>query len=323
MNKQQYQTPKTSFMARYGMVFLTLAIILFFNIFSDRFLTGQNFGNMLITQVTVGFVALGGMFILTVNEFDLSLGYIVTFSMVAGAKIADIGGPAWLVILTIFAAGTICGLINGLCVVKLDISAFIVTLSMGLAVLGLAQALSGGARLNKNIPAILTSFSQGKWGYVGYCVVFWLVVCVLMYILFNHTTFGRQIYAIGSSKHAAYLAGIRTDRVRILCFTLAGFFSSLAAAILFGQLGAASSAYGHTLLLPAYSMVFLSKSSFKPGYCNITGLVLSILFVGIGSNGMKIIGMPSWSSYVYEGGILIVAILLANQFSRKNKEIKS
>ena len=311
-----------SFLSKYGMVSFLVLIVVVFSILSDSFLTMQNFGNMLITQVTIGCVALGGIFILTVGEFDLSLGYLTSFCMVFGAKIAELGGGQIVVILSILIAGTLFGFINGILTVRFKISAFIVTLSVGLALSGISQAVSGGNILNKNIPQVLTVFSQGRWNQIGYSVMFWIILCIIMYYFLNHSTLGRQLYAVGSSQKASFLAGINTDRVRIFAFSAAGFFTSIGAALLLGQLGAASSAYGHSVLLPAYSMVFLSKTAFKPGYFNIGGLVLAILFVGIGGNGITIIGVPPWATYIYEGSILIVAMLLSNQFTvKKNNSL--
>ncbi len=305
---------------KYGMVFLLLVIIAVFSALSDTFFSMQNFGNILITQVTIGCVALGAMFILVVGEFDLSLGYLTSFCMVLGAKLAENGvNSALVLVLVMIAAGTLSGFINGIIAVKFSISSFIVTLSVGLTLSGLTQAVSGGMVLNHGIPRAISTFAQGRWGQIGYSVVFWLFLCLVVYFLLNHRPLGRKLYSVGSSEKASFLAGIKTNYVRIFAFSAAGFFTAIGAFLLLGKLGAASAAYGHSVLLPAYAIVFLSKISFKPGYFNIGGLILAILFVGIGSNGMTIVGAPPWASYIYEGVILVVAMLLANKLDQ-NKD---
>lgn len=309
-----------SFISRYGMMFFLLVMIIVFSLLSGSFFTMQNFGNMLVSQVTTGCVALGAMFILIVNEFDLSLGYLISFCLVIGAEVAGLGGGDLLVILSMIFSGILFGFINGLLTVRFNISSFIVTISVGLALSGISQAISGGGVLNKNMPVLLTKFAQGEWNNIGYTVIFWIILCFILYYLLNHMAFGRKLYAVGSSQRASYLAGIKTDRVRIFAFMAAGFFTSIGAVILLGQLGAASSAYGHELLLPAYTIVFLSKMAFKPGYFNVGGMVLAILFIGISSDGITIIGVPTWAIYIYEGAILIIAMLLSNQFNIAKKQ---
>ncbi len=128
------------------------------------------------------------------------------------------------------------------------------------------------------------------------------------------------MYAVGDSPKTAYLAGINTGLIRMLAFSLAGLFAAAAGVVYVGQVVSASAQYGASLLLPAYSMVFISSVAIKPGTFNIPGLLLAILFVSIGSSGITIVGAPTWVSYVFEGSILLIAVLLFNTFRPKSRE---
>ncbi len=320
MEKSVIRNGKNTFLEKYGMIGILAIIILTFSIMSKSFLTVQNFSNVFMNETVIGCLALGCFFILIVDEFDLSLGYILCFCMVLGAYCAGKGCPGSAVVVIMIAAGGICGLVNGLIVTKLHINSFIVTMSVGLTLSGIAQAISGGGILNSNIPQTLQAFARGKVAYIGYSVILFLVLCAVLYYILNFTHFGRQLYAVGISKKVAMFAGIQVDKIRILAFALAGLFSGIAAVLMLGQVGAASSAYGTSLLLPAYSIVFLSKASFSPGRLNVPGMIVGLLLCALGENGIEIAGAPVWGSYVFQGTVLIISIWLSIVLTEKVKK---
>ena len=322
MNGRKIRNGDSSFLEKYGITGILILMIIFFSLTTTNFFTVQNFSNILINQAVMGCLALGGMFILIVDEFDLSLGYILCFSMVLGALLAEKGVPGMLVPIIMAAAGAVCGLLNGLITTKLGISSFIGTLSVGLMLSGISQALSGGGILNTNIPSGMITFARGKLFQIGYCVIFLAVLCLLVWYILNFTSFGRQLYAVGSSKRTALFAGIKVQKVRILAFTAAGFFCGIAAVVLLGQLGAGSSAYGTSLLLPAYSVVFLSKAAFTPGKINVPGMILGMLLCALGENGIEISGVSTWGSYIFQGVILILSIWISAALTERAERVK-
>lgn len=320
MNTKKADT--NTFFSKYGLLIILAALIFFFSMMSDTFFTPLNFGNVAITNVAAGLLALGAMFIVVMGEFDLSLGYNLMFSMCVGAKLILLGVPLGAAIVLMIGAGTLFGFLNGIMVVRLGVSAYIATLASGLAMNGLAQAITGGSTLKVALGETWITFSTGKIGQVGYSVIFWLLLCLAVFYLMNYTLTGRHLFAVGDNPRTAFLAGIKADKMKILAFTMAGLFAGIAAFVYLGQIGTANTSYGTSLLLPAYTMVFLSTAVFKPGTVNVQGLVVAIFFVAIGSNGMKIMGAPVWSSNVYEGVILIVALLISNYFKDRGRHRK-
>ena len=323
MKEADIRNGRNTILEKYGMLGVLLIIILIFGSLSESFLTVQNFSNIFISESVVGCLALGGLFILVVDEFDLSLVYILCFCMVLGAFLSGKGFPGGVVVSVMIAAGAACGALNGLIVTKLRINSFIATMSVGLSLAGITQALSGGGILNTNIPQSMIHFARGKVFYVGYSVIFLLMLCAIIHFVLNHTEFGRHLYAVGTSGRTAIFAGIKAERVRLTAFTVAGFFCGISSIVMLGQLGAASSAYGTSLLLPAYSVVFLSKASFHPGRLNVPGLVVGVALCALGQNGIEIAGAPVWGSYVFQGVLLIlsiwISVLLTQKAGRKVK----
>jgi len=86
-----------------------------------------------------------------------------------------------------------------------------------------------------------------------------------------------------------------------------------------GQTGAASPSYGSELLLPAYAAAFLGVSTHRPGYYNVPGTLIAILLLGVGFNGLSILGVPFWVQPLFNGAVLLLAVLTARAEARKVK----
>ncbi|MDO4269453.1 MAG: ABC transporter permease [Eubacteriales bacterium] len=297
----------------YYMVFLLAALCVIFSMASPQFLTVNNWSNLLITQVTTGTMALGAISVLILGEFDVSLGYMISFCMMLGAVLSERGLPGPAVMLAMVGAGAFFGLMSGLFTVKMNISSFIATLGVGILLFGLNLAISNGEVHSSGIPKMLLTLGQGKLFKVGYCVWVLIALCLLMHFFLNHTTLGRGLYAVGGSEKVAFLAGLSTGRIRILAFVLAGAFTGLAAVFQLGQAGAANPSSGPNLLMPTYAIVFLGATAFQTGVYNVRGLALAIILLGVGSNGINLIGAPSWAEFIYNGGVLVLAIFIAQR----------
>ena len=119
-------------------------------------------------------------------------------------------------------AGVLVGLINGLLTVKLHISSFIATLGTGIVLSGVTLGISNGQVLFSGIPKLLTTIGQGRWLGLGVSVWLTLVLALIMFLVLEHTPFGRRLYAIGGSERVAFLAGVPTGKMKITAFAVAG-----------------------------------------------------------------------------------------------------
>jgi ribose/xylose/arabinose/galactoside ABC-type transport system permease subunit len=193
------------FLGKYGIILLILIIILAFSLISDTFFKASTFGNIIISNIATGILALGAFFILVVNEFDLSLGYNIMLAMAVGGRLNVMGRSAPVCILALLLTGLLFGYLNGYIVVKLKVSAFITTLSSGLLMYGLAQIVTGGTMLRLDLGQAWMTFAQGKVAEIGYCVMFWVALGLIVYYFTSHTKTGRNMYAVGDSPKTAYL----------------------------------------------------------------------------------------------------------------------
>lgn len=309
---------KNSF-SKYNLLFVLFILLIVFSIASGTFFTMQNLSNMLLTQVVVGMMALGVLFVLIVGEFDLSLGYVLMFSMMVGAIVSQKGVNSFVVIVSMLLAGIIPGIINGWLTIRYGISSFITTLAMGIALKGVTIAISNGSIISGNIAPVVTALGQDKlWG-LGLCVWVFVVFCILIHLVLEYTAFGRHLYAVGGSEKISFMSGIKTKKIRFLSFVIAGLMTSIAAVFQLGQTGAGLPTFGSELLMPAYAVVFFGSTTYKPGFNNLPGAVVALLIMGVGTNGLNHIGAPFWTSQLFNGIILLASALIA---SRKIRMLK-
>ncbi len=303
-------------LTRYATVLLLALLIVAFSLASSRFLTSQNWQNLLVVQAVVSCTAFAAIVPLVVGEFDLSLGNMLGFLTMLGAFLGGAGYDARVVIPVMLLGGVLAGLINGLLTVGFQISSFIATLGTGILLSGLTLGLSGGQVLFDGIPPTILRIGQGHFLGLGVTVWLTLVIAVVLLYVLEHTPFGRKLYAIGGSERVAFLAGIRTGALKIAAFATAGLLIGIGAIFALGQSGAANAGFGPDLLLPAYAAAFLGVTTYRPGYYNVPGAVVAIVLMAVGFNGLNLLGAPFWMQPIFNGAVLVVAVISARAESR-------
>jgi len=307
-------------LARYvTLLFLAGVVIVFAILAPSTFMTAYNWQNILVVQAVPICMALAALLPLLVGEFDLSLGYLAGFIAMAGAYVSGQGFDALAVIAVMGVVGLLGGVINGILTVKFKISSFISTLGVGIMLSGMTLGLSGGQILFTGIPALVTSLARGTFSGIAFSVWIALTIALVMLYVLEHTPLGRHFYATGGSERVSHLAGVPTQRIKMLSFAVSGLLVGVAAVFALGTSGAASPAYGSELLLPAYAACFLGVSTYRPGYYNVPGTMIAILLLGVGFNGLGILGVPFWVQPVFNGAVLLVAVLTARAEARRVK----
>ncbi len=303
-------------LSRYGSLVLLALMILGFSVASEQFLTVRNFQNVLVVQSVVSCMAFAAVVPLIIGEFDLSLGYLIGFLSMVGAYLGGAGQGAEVVIPAMLALGVVVGVINGLLTVRLHISSFIATLGTGILLSGMTLGISGGQVLFSGIPRLITRIGQGSILGLGPAVWLTIVLAVVLYFLLEFTPFGRKLYSIGGSERVAFLAGVPVGALKIASFAISGFLVGIGAIFALGQSGAANAGFGPELLLPAYAASFLSVITYRPGYYNIPGIVVAILLLAVGFNGLNLLGAPFWAQPIFNGAVLLIAVVTARAEGR-------
>ena len=309
-----YRTWLTLF-ARYATIIGLFAMIMAFSVLSPKaFPSFANFTNVL-NQTSLVMILAGGLTLaVIVGELDLSVGFGASLHgiLVTGLIVHD-KIPIPVAILIVVAAGALIGLVNGFIVTKMRVNSVIATLGTGTIITGLAFAYSAGVPIVAGVPEGFLQLSLGRWLWgIPNNIVVMAAVLGALWVLVEKTALGQEIQAVGGNASAARLAGINVDRVKILGFVIAGMCSALTGILLASRLGSGTASAADSYLLTAFAAVFLGSATLRDGEFHVFGTFIGALIIAVGFNGLNIFGAPTFSQYVFQGAILIVAVGLSS-----------
>jgi ribose transport system permease protein len=295
---------------RFRPVLLILAaLFLLFSVTQDGFLTATNLRNLLTGVSILWVLALGMTFVLISAGVDLSAAAIVALAGVFLARTIDAGvAPGVAVVLTVLFGGLVGAGVNGFLIGRLGLSFFVVTLGSMTALTGVVSLWSQTE--TQFVPAQLLR-DVGMGSILGIATPIWIMAATLAVALWvQHRTYlGRDVYAVGGSRVAARLAGIRTVRTTVIVYGISGLCAGIAALIAVGRIGAASPQVDNAIALQAAAAVLLGGTSLMGGAGGVGGTVFGVLFIGVLQNGLSIAGVQSFWQQVVTGVILVLAVL--------------
>jgi ribose transport system permease protein len=300
---------------RYSLVLVLIVVFTGFSIaLPDQFFTRDNILGMLNNQVIILILAMGSVFPLVVGEFDLSIGNIVGFSQVLVIGLMSKSGlPIPLAIVVAMVAATTAGLVNGILLTYFRASSLIATLATGSVLLGLTYWYTGGETLFSNIPVRFTHIARDSALGVQLPIFYAAALALVTGFVLTFTLLGRRLHAVGGNRKAAPLVGIRVPRVIIFAFMASGLMAGIAGVVIGSQLGTGDPALGPDLMLPAYAGSFLGATAFRPGRFNIPGTIVAVYLLAVATTGLQIYGVPSWSTDVFNGVALAIAVGLSTK----------
>lgn len=279
---------------------------------SPYYLNFENLRDATMTFLDKAFIVLPMAFILILGEIDISVGSIVALTSVIMATLYNAGVPMELAIMIALAAGTLCGFINGLLIIKFkELSAVIVTLSTMIIYRGIAYIILEDQSAGK----FPDWYSFLGWGYIGnvpFILIVFTVFSIIFGLLLHKTTFGKHIYAIGSNSTASRYSGVQVDKIRVIVFTLAGLMAAITALFLTSRMGSTrpNVAYGYEL--DVIAMAVLGGISTAGGKGRIIGTILAIFLIGYLQYGLGLINVPSQVLLIIIGLLLILAVTVPN-----------
>jgi ribose transport system permease protein len=221
--------------------------------------------------------------------------------------------PISVAVLIVIVAGALVGVVNGLIVTKLKVNSVIATLGVGTVLVGLAFAYSAGVPIVAGVPEAFLDLSLGRWiAGIPNPILIMAIVLGGLWLLVERTAIGQEIQAVGGNPAAARLAGISVDRIKILGFVISGACAALTGILLASRLGSGTTGAADSYLLTAFAAVFLGSATLRDGEFHVLGTFIGALIIVFGFNGLNIFGAPTFSQYVLQGAILIIAVGLSS-----------
>ncbi len=284
---------------------------------TNAFFSTRNIMNVLQNMTVVGLISVGMTMVIISAGLDISAGSIAgCASVVCAIMVAHVGTIIGGVLFGV-AAGMVLGLVNASIINYLRVNPVVATLATFSAFRGVAFLIAPDGRPIGVLDPTFALLGSGRilqfGSFPGIPVAFAILVvaAVAGHILMSLTVFGRQTYSMGGNPAAARLAGINLNRMRLWLYSISGGLSGLAGVIVTARTSSGQPASGtQGLELEAITAVFLGGALMSGGKGTIMGSMLAVLLLAVLSNGMNLLGIPTFYQLVAKGMLLVFAVAI-------------
>ncbi|MGA2924595.1 MAG: ABC transporter permease [Solirubrobacteraceae bacterium] len=298
-----------------GLVLGLIAVGIFGASVSSQFFSSYNIFTLCTNIGDLALIALPMTLIIITGEIDLSVASVLAVSAETLGALWEHHWPLALIFVVVALIGALCGLINGVLITRVGLPSLAVTIGTLTLFRGLANVILGASTVS-NFPAPWNNL--GVNGFLGiswlsWSVAIFIVLAIIVGIVLRMTPFGRSLYAIGLSEEAAFHAGIRVKRTKLLLFVLSGVVSAAVGVLYAFELSSAGENIGIGFELQVVTIVLLGGVSIFGGKGSILGVALAaFVYAGLRS---ALLLTPSFNEndfQVVSGGLLILSVLIPN-----------
>ena len=326
------------FLIRNAMYIIIVLVVIYVQVYSvqqgfaNTFLSFRSIIDILMRSASALFLALGVGGIIVLQGTDLSAGRIMGLTACVCASLLQMplaeysvkmfpnldAPPIVLVILLSVAIGAVFGIFNGFCSAKFQMHPFIVTLGTQLIVYGLVLiyvqfGTNGGGPISgltdqyKDVVKYTVNF-RGEA--IPLYVLYAIAAAFIMWFIWNKTTLGKNMYAVGANPVAANVSGISILKTNILVFMLGGICYGLSGFIEAARIGSNGPATGLNAELDAIAACVIGGVSFLGGVGKISGIITGVILLQIISVALQWLGVSGDVQYIIKGGIILVAVAI-------------
>ena len=275
---------------------------------TDRFLSPINLNNILVQSSIMAVIAMGMTFVIIGGGFDLSVGSTAALSACVSAMVMLEAGIAAGVLAGILA-GAFVGLVNGIIIAYLKVNPFITTLGTMVLFRGVVFLITGGAPVEgpEGLPSSFVAF--GSTRILGLHALVWVPIILLAVLswVMHATPFGRQIYATGGGREAAYLSGVPTARITASTYVICGMMAGVAGVMLAARLQSGQPTAGEFYELTAIAAVVLGGAALHGGEGTLYKSVIGVFIMIILGNSLNLLNVDSYWQRVAIGAVIIAA----------------
>ena len=306
----------------YGIVVVFCVLFLLLAITSRPFFSFANAANIMDQSAILLIFAATTTILIIAGVFDLSIAAVATASAILTVIAVNLLGPVGGVLAGI-AFGALLGLVTGLAITATGVNSFIGTLAASFTYRGLGLILASGGLVTIESQAAADALQRISVDtYLGLKGIVWIALAfvLVMEVLLAFTIFGRMVYAVGGNRRAAFLAGIRTKRVLVACYTLSGLGAGFAGVLYVAQYGSgATNAYSDTFAFTAIAATVVGGVSIFGGSGSVWRGSLGILTFALIGNGLNLLGVDTTYQLTILGLLIFLAVAADQVFRRSER----
>ena len=324
----------SNFFLNNALYFMLLFLVIYVTSQHRTFLSAPSIMDMVRRSASSLFMALGVGGIIVLTGTDLSAGRALGLTAVISASLLqrpdfvdrmwpEMGiWPIWAVVLLVMVIGMIIGLVNGFFVHKFSLHPFIVTLSTQLILFGIIlMYVNMGANAGRPISgldptyqefvrgSIVQLFGQPVPNYVWFAVI----ATIIMWIVWNKTILGKNMYAVGANPEAARVSGVNVGLTIISIFVIAGALYGFAGFVDAARIGSNTPNTGREFELNAIAACVIGGVSFTGGVGKISGILTGVFMLQVIQVALQWLSVSANLQYIITGLIILVAVSLDMQ----------
>lgn len=284
---------------------------------SFRYLSPQNIAVMQKAIPTLGILAIGVGLLMIAGEFDLSVGSIYIFTSIVAALLMQAGLTVWIAVPLMVIAGGAISVLNGLITLRFALPSFIVSLGAMLFWKGMVFFVHGATSIKFGAPDSFTRFVSGEIGMVQISFIWMIVLTIVFQVLLRYHRFGNHIYATGGDRNAALANGVNPDRVKLICFGLAGMCAAFSGMVSAARVGSMTPAAGGGLELQAIAAAVIGGVALTGGRGSMIGVFLGSCLIYTIQDVLLLMRAPGFYLDIFVGALIVLAAIANNVIAGK------
>ena len=301
-----------------SLLILLVAIVLIMSLLNPRrFPTLLNLISMSYQLPVIAFLSIGMAITMLSGGINLAIIATANFTgIVTILLLQALVGEAMTdasVLVTLLAMGgglaaaLLIGAIMGFLIAYVEVPAILSTLAVMTLLNGVNIVITRGYTLSGFPPFLLGIGNETVWG-IPIPVIIMIVIAVIAHIVTRYTPFGLHVYSTGGNEETTRLAGISPDRIKLAVYMISGVLAALGGVLLTARLWSAQPNAAAGWELDAIAAPVLGGTSLFGGVGSIGGTVIGAFIIGVLSNGLNLMGVPSYYQQVIKGLVLILAV---------------
>ena len=336
--RRQRRERRNRFFINNAIYFVVLLMVMVIIYYEPKFASFRNFSYILAQSATRIIMALGVAGIIVLGGTDLSVGRMIGMSAVVCASLlqnvnssrriypdmAEL--PIFVPVLLVMFLCAAFSALHGISVFKFKVAPFIASLAIQLIVYGSMslyfEQANAGSPIG-NLSKEFTSFAQAAWHIAGirvpHILVYAGIAVVIMWVVWNKTELGKNMFAIGGNREAATVCGVNILWNAVLIYIIAGLLYGIAGSLEVARTGSATNGLGQGYELDSIASCVVGGVSMRGGVGSISGVVIGVLLFQIINYGLVYIGVSPYIQYIVKGAIILVAVAIDTQKYEKKK----
>jgi ribose transport system permease protein len=293
------------------LVVVVVVLLIMGSMINRRFLVPMNLANILTRSSLLGFVAIGQTLVVISgdNGLDLSAGGMMSLSAILVYTVMN-GRDAWFLpaLMIALSAGAVFGMCNAIGIVYAKIPALVMTLAMSNLLTSVQQLFTGGNPTGAPAPLAVRIATTKVLPFLPWLTVVWIAVIILIYLFMSRTSYSRQLYATGSNQNAAFFAGVKVNKIRVLTYTLCGILNAFAGFWLCAYNGVLYVNAGISYVMPSVAAVVIGGTSLAGGRGNYLGTVAGAIILTMINSQLVMLDTGEAGRFIMNGIVLLVLL---------------